>query len=182
MNGLNDEHSTIAILHIGGNGSAEPRVADWVTRNASDVQHGAALASPRADDATIVRVNQDGRHHIPYVPGPWTPSWLLSKRPVNGSGPRSSKRVLGHVVRIEGDSDRRGESLCSAARDRESSGGKDGGSCRVDLGERAAGLPSGNAKSLLSTCTKFDHFLWAAHESGSPGRIGCEFKHRKERP
>src|ERR1700730_190069 len=37
---------------------------------------------------------------------------------------------------------------------------------------------SGNAKSLLSTCTKFDHFLWAAHESGSPGRIGCQFKHR----
>jgi hypothetical protein len=65
VNGLNDQHSTIAILHIGGNGSAEPRVADWVTRNASDVQHGAALASPRADDATIVRVNQDGRHHIP---------------------------------------------------------------------------------------------------------------------
>jgi len=52
------------------NGSAEPRVADWVTRNASDVQHGAALASPRADDATIVRVNQDGRHHILYLRGP----------------------------------------------------------------------------------------------------------------
>ena len=55
----------------------------------------ADLASPRADDATIVRVNQDGRHHIPHVRGPWTPSWLPSKRPVNGSGPRSSKRVAG---------------------------------------------------------------------------------------
>ena len=98
-----------------------------------------------------------------------------------GAGRVHQKGWLGHVVRIEGDSDRRGESLCSAARDRESSGGKDGGSFRVDLGERAAGLPSGNAKSLLSTCTKFGHFLWAAYESGSPGRIGCEFKHRKER-
>src|ERR1700719_3843961 len=106
---------------------------------------------------------------------------LLNLRPI-GNEPYSAfvhqKGWLGHVVRSEGDSDRRGESLCPAARDRESSGGKDGGSFRVDLGEPAAGLPSGNAKSLLSTCTKFDHFLWAAHESGSPGRIGCQFKHR----
>ena len=54
------------------NGSAEPRVADWVTRNASDVQHGAALASPRADDATIVR----GK------PGRTTP-YTICPRPVD---------------------------------------------------------------------------------------------------
>jgi hypothetical protein len=70
------------------------------------------------------------------------------------------KKWLGHAVRIEGDSDRRGESLCSAARDRESSGGKDGGSFRVDLEEQAAGLPSGDAESFLSTCTRIARKNW----------------------
>src|SRR6267142_3101813 len=83
-----------------------------------------------------------------------------------GAGRVHQKGWLGHAVRIEGDSDRRGESLCSAARDRESSGGKDGGSFRVDLGEQAAGLPSGNAESFLSTCTRIAR------------KIGCQFKHR----
>src|SRR5437868_13426276 len=97
-----------------------------------------------------------------------------------GAGRVHQKGWLGHVVRIEGDSDSRGESLCSAACDRESSGGKDGASFPVDLGERAARLPSGNAKSLLSTCTKVDHFLCAAHESGSPGRSGSQLKTRRK--
>src|SRR6202011_1171167 len=66
-----------------------------------------------------------------------------------GAGRVHQKGWLGHAVRIEGDSDKRGESLCSAARDGESSGGKDGGSFRVDLGEQAAGLPSGNAEILF---------------------------------
>jgi len=70
------------------------------------------------------------------------------------------KGWLGHAVRIEGNSDRRGESLCSAARDRESFGGKDGGSFRVDLGKQAAGLPSGNAESFLSTCTRIAWKNW----------------------
>jgi hypothetical protein len=49
-------------------------------------QHGAALASPRADDATIVRVNQDGRHHILYVRGPvW--SAHSRKRPPSPPSP-----------------------------------------------------------------------------------------------
>jgi hypothetical protein len=74
--------------------------------------------------------------------------------------PFINKGWLGHAVRIEGDSDRRGEFLCSAARDGESSGGKDGGSFRVDLGEQAAGLPSGNAESFLSTCTRIARKNW----------------------
>jgi hypothetical protein len=88
------------------------------------------------------------------------PEFVQGRQPAMGAGCVHQKGWLGHAVRIEGDSDRRGESLCSAARDRESSGGKDGGSFRVDLGEQAAGLPSGNAESFLSTCTRIARKNW----------------------
>jgi hypothetical protein len=83
-----------------------------------------------------------------------------------GAGRVHQKGWLGHAVRIEGDSDRRGESLCSAARDGESSGGKDGGSFRVDLGEQ---------RQVYRQLTPNPFYQRAP---GSPRRIGCQFKHR----